>query len=161
MSYYDKISKGYNELHKEEQQNKLKMIKSIIQLDKNTMLLDVGCGTGLSSDFNCNVVGIDSSLKMLKMAKSKFSDKLFIQAKAEYLPFKESCFDTVISVTAVHNFDDIATSLKEMKRVGKSDYIVSILKKSAKLPGIREQMAKIFKIITKISENKDVIFFLK
>ena len=50
--YYDKIAKGYNELHAEEQKKKLAIIKKYIQPEKSDLLLDVGCGTGVSSDWD-------------------------------------------------------------------------------------------------------------
>ena len=74
MCYYNKISKGYNELYKEEQLKKLGIIKNNIKIKNGDLLLDVGCGTGLSSDFGCKVIGIDNSLELLKL-NNKFSDK--------------------------------------------------------------------------------------
>ena len=66
MNYYNEIAEGYNELHKEEQLNKLKIIKENIEINKTDKLLDVGCGTGISSDFDCNVYAIDPSEELLK-----------------------------------------------------------------------------------------------
>ena len=48
MNYYDKIAKGYEELHKEEQLKKIKLIKTILKVNPTDKLLDVGCGTGLT-----------------------------------------------------------------------------------------------------------------
>ena len=86
MAYYDSIAKGYNELHKEEQINKLDIIKKNIRISKRTRLLDVGCGTGLSSEFDCFVVSIDPSIKLLKQNKN---DKKLLSV-TEMLPLKNS-----------------------------------------------------------------------
>ena len=51
MNYYDEISEGYEELHKEEQETKIKIIKDWLAPGFNQKLLDVGCGTGLAAQF--------------------------------------------------------------------------------------------------------------
>ncbi|MBW3004290.1 methyltransferase domain-containing protein, partial [Candidatus Woesearchaeota archaeon] len=115
MNYYDETAEGYNELHGEEQLKKLRIIADEIKVTKDTKLLDVGCGTGLSAKvFNCNITGIDPAEKLLKQAPFKT-----IKAKAESMPFKDHEFDIVIAVTSIHNFADIEAGLKEIKRVGK------------------------------------------
>jgi len=155
MAYYDSIAKGYNELHKEEQINKLDIIKKNIRISKRTRLLDVGCGTGLSSEFDCFVVSIDPSIKLLKQNKN---DKKLLSV-TEMLPFKNSSFDYVISVTAIHNFKNIKKAIGEMKRVGKGDFIFSVLRKSGKFGYIKKMIEKNFKIGKALEEDKDVVFF--
>jgi len=155
-NYYNKISKGYNGLYKEEQLKKLSIVKDNIELNKHDALLDVGCGTGLSSEFGCEVVGVDTSFKLLKLNKNKNK----ILSNAEDLPFKDNIFDIVVSITALHNFGDIAGSLKEMKRVGKGKFVFSLLKMSKKFNEIEELIEKYFKIGKIVEENKDMIFFV-
>ena len=157
MTYYTQISKSYNKLHKEEQLKKLSIIKNNLKIKKSDLLLDVGCGTGISSKFNCKVIGIDPSIGLLKLNKSRNK----ILAKAEYLPLKSNVFDYVISVTSVHNFKDIEKGLKEIKRVGKNNFIFSILKRSNTLNEIRNEIKNNFKIRKTIEEEKDIIFFTK
>jgi len=157
MGYYNKISKGYNELHKKEQLKKLSIIKKNIKIKNNNLLLDVGCGTGISSKFNCKVIGIDPSTGLLKLNKNKNK----IQGHAENLPFKDNIFDYVISVTSVHNFKNIEKSFKEIKRVGKNNFIFSILKRSNKLNEIKKQIKNNFIIKKVIEEEKDIVFFCK
>src|SRR3989338_6756437 len=70
MAYYDVIAKGYNELHSGEQLNKLSIIRNNIKINKNTKILDVGCGTGISSGFDCFVAGIDPSIGLLRQNKN-------------------------------------------------------------------------------------------
>ncbi|HLG23593.1 MAG TPA: class I SAM-dependent methyltransferase [Candidatus Nanoarchaeia archaeon] len=154
---YDEIAGSYNELHKEEQLKKLKIIKENMKVSKNSKLLDVGCGTGISSDFGCFVVGIDSSEKLINLNPLKRK----IIGTAEFLPFKDSSFGFVISVTAIHNFNDIKKSLHEMKRVGTNDFVFSVLKKSGKFVIIRNLIKSQFQIIKELDEEKDFIFFCK
>lgn len=155
MGYYDEISGGYEELYKEEQLRKLSIIKGNIKINQNTKILDVGCGTGISSKFDCFVVGIDSSKELIKINKN--NSKLI--GVAEFLPFKDNSFDYVVSLTAIHNFKSIKKAINEMKRVGKRDFVFSILKKSGKFGYIKKMMEKSLKISAFIEEGKDTIFF--
>lgn len=157
---YDHISKGYDKLYKEEQQKKLRLIKEKlkelkIKISKDDKLLDVGCGTGISSDFECDVTGIDPSKELLNHANIKA-----IKGIAEDLPFEDNSFDIIVSLTAIHNFSDIEKGLKEMKRVGKNLFIFSVLRKSSKAGLIDNLIKQNFKVIVKIDEEKDHIYFL-
>lgn len=157
MAYYDNISEGYDELYRDEQIKKLDIIKSKIEVSKSSRLLDVGCGSGVSSDFGCFVVGIDPSMGLLKNNKNKMK----IKGTAEMLPFKGGSFDWVISVTAMHNFDDAEKSINEAKRAGKDNFVFSVLKKSKKFDKIRWTIHKNFKVYDAVEEDKDVIFFCR
>lgn len=154
MTYYDKISKGYNELHGEEQLKKVNIILKNIKIKKNTKLLDVGCGTGFYHQlFDCNTIGIDPSEELLKQCESKT-----VKGHAENLPFRDKEFDIVISITAVHNFNDIEKGLDEIKRVGKK-YVLTLLRKSKNFSKIDSLIRKKFRIKKIIMEDKDAIYF--
>ncbi|MFH1316302.1 MAG: class I SAM-dependent methyltransferase [Candidatus Woesearchaeota archaeon] len=158
MTYYDKIAKGYNELHGEEQKKKLAVIKENLVVKGTDKLLDVGCGTGLSSGFGCEVFGLDPSKELLKQCPLPDDHKIL--GKAEKIPFKDSYFDIVISVTAVHNFDDIEKGISEMKRVGKGRFVFSVLK-STKSEEIKKIIEHNFMIEKEIEEEKDIIIIAK
>ena len=132
MDYYDFIAKGYDELHREEQSNKLLIIKNNIKINKKIRILDVGCGTGISSGFGCFVVGIDPSIGLLKQNNNKK-----ILGVAENLPFKNYSFDYVVSITSIHNFKNIKKSINEIKRVGKENFVFSVLKNSKRFDFIK------------------------
>lgn len=155
MDYYDKIAQGYNELHLKEQLNKLSIIKNNIKINKATKILDVGCGSGVSSKFGCFVIGLDPSIGLLKQNKN--NKKLL--GIAESLPFKNDSFDYVISVTSVHNFKNIKKSIDEIRRVGKGNFVFSVLKKSGKFGLIKDLIQKSFRVDEVIEEDKDAIFF--
>lgn len=155
MDYYSQIAQGYNELHEEEQLSKLSIIKNNIKLGKNASLLDVGCGTGISSDFDCFVAGIDPSIGLLKQNGSSRK----VLGIAESLPFRSNSFDYVISVTSIHNFTDIKKAVDEMERVGRDDFVFSILKKSGKFELIKDLILRDFKVDKIIEEGKDAVFF--
>lgn len=154
--YYNQIAKGYNELHGEEQKKKLAIVKKYIKTKPNETLLDIGCGTGISSDFKCKVTGIEPSKELIKQAKIKT-----IVGKAEKLPFPDKSFDYIISLTAAQNFEDIPKAIQEMKRVLKKEGAISILKKSRLLELLKKELKKNFKIENEIEEEKDIIFIIK
>ena len=161
MNYYDTIAKGYEELHKEEQLNKLKIIKKYLKVNPEDKLLDVGCGTGLTTScWKCKCYGIDPSKKLLKIAKEKYKAIIFKQAPAEKIPFKDNFFDIVISVTALQNFADVEKSLSEIKRVGKDKFILTFLKRSAKKERLDQLIKKYFKVKKIIEEEKDFIYII-
>lgn len=159
MSYYDEISEGYEELHKEEQLKKVELIKKYLKLKPTDKLLDVGCGTGLTtSPWKCRRYGIDPAPKLLERARCK-EEIEYKLAPAEDIPYPDGFFDAVISVTAIQNFADIENGLKEIKRVGKNRFVLSFLKKSNKKEYIDKSIRKIFKITNIIEEDKDLIYF--
>ena len=154
MNFYKLIAKGYNELYRQEQKIKLNIIKENLKIKNTDLLLDIGCGAGLSSDFNCKVIGIDPSIELLQQNKEKHK----ILAKAENIPFKDKVFDKVISVTSMHNFNNINKSINEIKRVGKKDFAFSILKKSSRFDYIEKIIKKRFNLRKIIDGKKDWIF---
>lgn len=157
MGYYDAIAKSYNDLHGEEQKKKLEIISKNINPKQGDKLLDVGCGTGICTKWSCFSVGIDPSFGLVKEAAGKNGN--FMQATAEYIPFKYHSFDFVISVTAIHLFEDIDKGLEEMKRVGKDKFVFSILKKSSKANEIVDKIKSKFRVVKEIEEDKDILLF--
>ena len=175
MDFYKLISKGYNELYGEEQKIKHDIIKANLNIKNDDLLLDVGCGTG--SDFECKVVGIDPSMELLQqksnnrnsviinnkktLEQSSVSTPLTIKkilATAENIPFKSNIFDKVISVTSIHNFNNIKQGVKEIKRVGKKDFAFSVLKKTKHFDSIENEIKSNFSIKKIIDANQDYIF---
>ena len=89
---------------------KLQMIKKWI--NKESVLLDVGCGTGAyttSLAKNCKIIiGIDISPKMVERGHSKakqtgLSNTYFLVADVANLPFDKGIFDLVFSVNLFHH----------------------------------------------------------
>ena len=160
MTYYDEISEGYEELHKEEQLKKVALIKKHLKLRPNNKLLDVGCGTGLTAEpWDCVRYGIDPAPNLLAKARQK--DKIEYQlAPAEKIPYGDNFFDIVISITAIQNFQDIEKGLKEIKRVGKQKFVLTFLKKSTKKDFINRKIRELFNVKEVIEEEKDIIYFV-
>jgi len=148
MGYYDDIAASYDELHGSEQKKKLGIIKQYIK----GKCLDVGCGTGLSTPEGA--AGIDPSPGLLKLNKNKEK----VLGFAENLPFPDKSFDTVISITAIHNFKNIEQALKEIKRVSRGRIIISLLKKAKDFHTIKKKIVSEISPEKTIEEEKDFIF---
>lgn len=158
MNYYDETSEGYPELHREEQKKKIKIIKENINIKPGEIILDLGAGTGFLNEFfpNNEIHSVDPSQKLLEQNKNPIKYKL----TAEKLHFPDHSFDWVISVTAIHHFD-LDESIKKIKRVGKKNFVITVLKKSPKKDTIIQKIKENFKIKKQIEEDKDIIFILE
>lgn len=102
----------------------INLLKSI----PNPLILDVATGTGdLAIEANkrlgCEVVGVDISVEMLKVAQLKLnkkglSEKISVQeGDSEHLPFEDNHFDAVMVAFGVRNFENLNKGLSEMCRV--------------------------------------------
>jgi len=86
------------------------------QLDKNSLILDLACGTGnltrqLQEKTHGQVFGFDFSIIMLKHNR----ESRIACAKAEALPVKAALFDAVVVGQAFHWFE-FASALAEINR---------------------------------------------
>lgn len=103
---------------------KIKFITRNIELNKNSTLLDVGCGNGF---FTCrlaelaDVTGLDFSEQMLRINPHH---KL-IRGNAENLPFGDNSFDVVFCSNMLHHLERPEKAIAEMKRVAKKYVIIS------------------------------------
>ncbi len=160
MTYYDEISEGYEELHKEEQLKKIALIKTLFHPKKNDTLLDVGCGTGLTTEpWDCKRYGIDPARQLIARARQK--DKIEYKiAPAEEIPYPDAFFDHVISITAIQNFSDIEKGLREIKRVGNKSFVLTALKRSKKIAEIKRLISGLFDVKKEIEEEKDLIWVI-
>ncbi len=101
----------------------VELVLDLLKPGPGEIILDVGCGTGVFTvdilSFNSHVVGIDISLPMLMRAVQKIRGYDFqpILADISHLPFSESVFDKVISVTALEFIENAKGALKELFRV--------------------------------------------
>jgi ubiquinone/menaquinone biosynthesis C-methylase UbiE len=162
-NYYNGIAPGYNELYSEEQLNKWKTAKKLIEFSKNDIVLDIGCGTGIIEKQLVGkiklIVGIDLSSKMLELAY-KHPKITYLCSKASHLPFLDNTFDKVISITVLQDIKNWGSTLREIKRVAKGPVLISILKRKRTLPHIKKTLSKYFKIKKCLEEEKDYIFLL-
>ena len=86
-------------------------------------ILDVGCGAGPLIEALCDrgaiVTGVDSSLKMLQLARRRLGDRASLLALdvRNPLPFPDGAFDDAIACLVLHYLRDWTAPLGEMRRV--------------------------------------------
>ena len=104
----------------------------------DSVILDVATGTGLlAADFanaiakDGLVVGVDLTLSMLQTAKERlrqkkgFAEKTdWVLARAESLPFRESCFRSASISLALRNVSSARLTFREMSRATMPDGVV-------------------------------------
>ncbi len=84
-------------------------------------LLDLGCGPGLHAKEYCNrgaeVIGIDISEEMIKIAKEQVPKATFLKANLLELPFKNNHFDIITSSYVLDHIKDLGFAAKEIFRI--------------------------------------------
>ena len=129
VDYFNKRARAYAS---SEQIMKLqaKLTKKAVKLagwDKGSKILDLGCGAGFGMQIlkeeGYNVIGIDISDEMVKMAKERGFDARL--ADARDLPFKDKCFDGILSISTLQWLDkkDLQKVACEIHRVLKPNGI--------------------------------------
>ncbi|RLF84357.1 ubiquinone biosynthesis protein UbiE [Thermococci archaeon] len=123
--YFDKIAHRYDEWYKTKvggyvDKTEKKLVFSMIKT-KHGNALDLGCGTGNYTlelyKRGFQVVGVDISRRMLKIAQKKLPNVKFIKANAYSLPFEDNTFDLVLSVTMLEFIHEPEKVLSEVYRV--------------------------------------------
>ena len=127
LERYDELGQELYDLRYTEEQKK-KYAAILNELDEISLLLDNGCGTGLLFPYiEAQTVGLDLSSKLLaKALKRTKENQYLIQGDSEHLPFKDSTFDALVSITVIQNLPSPDLAVAESVRVTKHDSIIII-----------------------------------
>lgn len=126
IGVYDKISSTYSAQWFQSTAVEEFITRFVSKLDKNPVVLDVGCGSGREikflTDKSIDCVGIDLSLGTIKQARNNVPDGYFRVMDARYLDYPDNLFDGVVCIAVVHHlYDrDFRKALQEIIRVTKS-----------------------------------------
>ncbi|NIR16094.1 MAG: class I SAM-dependent methyltransferase, partial [Desulfobacterales bacterium] len=138
MLHYDQTATGYDTQYSEEQKAKIEAALDLLRLTDNSLVLDMGCGTGLLFPYIAEkielLVGIDLSLNLLKQAKKRmknYSNTHIILADADLTPFQNQIFHTAFAITLMQNMPNPPATVKEIERITKpkSTIVLTTLKK--------------------------------
>ena len=123
---YDKISEHFSQTRYKPWPLVSEFLNS---LEKNSMVLDVGCGNGkyLSENKNLVMWGTDRSGNLLSIAKEKNINAQCFIADSLKLPIKSESFDAAISIAVIHHFSN------ELLRIQALKEIFRVIKKNGKV----------------------------
>jgi ubiquinone/menaquinone biosynthesis C-methylase UbiE len=125
------------------------LIHELLCLKHGEKLLDAGCGTGIFTfDFlsqRAEVVGLDISLPMLTNAYMKLKSYPFFAVCGDmlHLPFRDNCFDKVVSVTALEFIEDANRAISELFRVTRPGGLVVVATLNSLSPWATRRKARI------------------
>lgn len=128
-SVYDKIAEPYAK----EFSNPSEHVDDFLSLiPKNGIILDVGCGVGVDSDYmgskGFRVIGIDLSKEMLKLAKQNFPKIEFKHGDIRKLDFPPNSVDGILASCSLIHIPkkDIPDLLKRFYEVLKKEGAIYI-----------------------------------
>lgn len=123
-----------------------KRLLEYVDLPKSANVLDIGCGTGrllerLATQFpDLQATGLDLSANMLRVARQSNYHRprlIYIEGKAESLPFADGQFDAVFSTISFLHYLEPKQVVSEIARVlspGGRFYLVDITSKKESEP---------------------------
>jgi ubiquinone/menaquinone biosynthesis C-methylase UbiE len=124
----------------------LKAYEEVVKRAGDKTVLEIGCNTGYGTKLVSNVcrkiIGVDLSLKALRVASTRYAaaniDYLLIDGLT--LPFADGSFDLVISFQVIEHISNYKTYLSELKRVLSPDGVVVFTTPNARVrldPGMK------------------------
>lgn len=164
MRRYDLTAQIYDMQYAEEQAAKIESALKSLKIEKNDIVLDDGCGTGLLFNYIADkalmVVGLDISRKILAEAKrrsAKFDNVHLVLADADHKPFKDSVFSHVFAITILQNMPNPERTLTETLRVAvkEASIVVTGLKKKFPLAFFENLLRKLGLKVVEIIEGDE------
>jgi uncharacterized protein (TIRG00374 family) len=114
------------------QRRKTEIIKNSLSMEKNDVLIDIGCGSGVQIKEIGKMgytlaIGIDVNLNAIRFARERsLPDTEFIIADSQYLPIKSSRADKIICAEIIEHLKNPQLLVNEIARVLKKGGTVVI-----------------------------------
>jgi SAM-dependent methyltransferase len=128
MNVFDEMGKYWAEIADNNQtERQMEFLKKVVKADG--LILDLACGTGRHliglSKLGYDMIGLDVSVNLLKIAKKMWHGAQLIRGDMRFLPFMPSVFSAAISMDQSFGYlssemDDLQ-SLKELNKTLRSD----------------------------------------
>jgi ubiquinone/menaquinone biosynthesis C-methylase UbiE len=138
MQRYDITAGIYDARYAEEQRAKIEAALKHVSIMSDDEVLDVGCGSGLLSDYIADrvrrIIALDISKRTLLEAKrrtKRFKNAELLLADADNLPLREKQFTRIFVLTVIQNLPNPVEMLNEARRAARNGcvFIVTGLKR--------------------------------
>jgi ubiquinone/menaquinone biosynthesis C-methylase UbiE len=123
ISKYNTTARIYDKQYQEEQLLKISFTLKRVMPRVGDTVIDAGCGTGMLfeqlHDYSL-LVGIDTSVNMLKKAKKRMrkrDDIELVLGDVETLPFRDNSSDIIFCISVLQLMNDPRYGLEEIHRV--------------------------------------------
>jgi SAM-dependent methyltransferase len=114
-------ARGYVELFASASDQAISRLLNSVDAKSNHRVLDLCCGQGNVSEAlarrGCQVVGVDFSPAMLRLAHERVPNATFIEADVQDLPLDDTMFDIVVSNLGLCHVPDQPRALSEARRM--------------------------------------------
>jgi ubiquinone/menaquinone biosynthesis C-methylase UbiE/uncharacterized protein YbaR (Trm112 family) len=117
---YDTEVVGTNTFGRYNHESEIRGLLSCLDLGGASLLLDAGCGNGrflATLPIHITSVGVDASLNLLRIAKTKGHGHYHVCCELEHLPFRDEVFDRVISCRVLQHLRAQNDAVGELCRV--------------------------------------------
>lgn len=136
-------------VHRKVQPLVLRQLLEVGEINPNTKMLEVGCGTGnyisaIQSAAGCACWGIDPSFQMVARAKTSSLHVNFKIGRGEHIGFQDNFFDMLFSVDVIHHIQDKARFYQEAFRVLASGGLICTVTESSGMIQSRQPFAVYF-----------------
>ena len=141
-----------------------KKVISLLELEGNIRMLDIGCGTGWAVRYasqlcteNGEFYGLDISPIMIEKAKEHslgYKNVYFINADSETMPFEDNFFNFIICTNSFHHYENPIKVLNEIYRILTPNGKIYIMDPSADIT-----LIKILDSIVRRKEAAHVKFY--
>lgn len=117
---YDSIGKNYNSTRQADPFIVSRLLHFLNPL-KDDYYFDIGCGTGnytiALAEAGLLLSGMEPSLEMLKVARSRYAEIWWTLGFAEEIPIDDESFSGAIATLTIHHWSDLSEGFKEVSRV--------------------------------------------
>lgn len=133
FSEFNSCASEYSKFRPDYPETLFEMLIENFNLSKNSTMVDIGCGTAKSSipfaKHGINVIGIDTSLEMLEVAKTTAKElnlpMTFLESNAEEIKLPDNSVSFINCAQAFHWFNS-QKALREFSRILKKNGGIAI-----------------------------------
>ena len=129
--YFSKVYDWVNPIFYSDEMRK--RVVDMAEISENSRVLEVGCGTGFTTEEICKrvrqsqVFAVDLTPEQLEKAVKKLGKVNYVIGDAENLPFRNDVFDASISAGSIEYWPNPQKGIEEMARVTRDGGRVVIL----------------------------------